>query len=369
MQKNFLYLNFVPENEKGVLKKIKFQIKALEKLGITVERTEIKDNFFCWNNKMKKYYKYGETILSKIKNKLDNFLIFSKLKNKNFYKNIDVIYLRYIGTTPWALLYYKLLKKIGKKIVIEIATYPYDGEVKQENIFTKLDKKYRLELYKYIDKIVTYSNDQKIWGIPCINISNGIDLDEIKMVNKKEKKEEKIVFTSISTCAFWHGLDRFLYSFIEYKENGGINNIVLNIIGEGKETPKLKKIVDENPILKENVIFHGFKSGKELDDIYNETDIAIGSLGIHRITGLKEVQPLKNREYCAKGLPFIISFTDPNFVNKNFVYNNISNDDNIFSIEEIINWYKTLEIKPKEIREYSKQFSWDIQMKKVIDNI
>ena len=231
-----------------------------------------------------------------------------------------------------------------------------------------MDKKYRSELYKYVDKIVTYSKDKEIFGIPCINISNGIDLNEVKLVNKIERNDNKIIFTIVSNCSFWHGIDRFLYSFLEYEKKNSDNNIVFNIVGEGSETPKLKKIVEDNPLLKGCVIFHGFKSGKELDEIYNQTDIGIGSLGIHRIKGLKEVQPLKNREYCAKGLPFVIGFTDSDFKDKDFVYS-VSNDDENFDVEKMIEWYKNLKTTPEEMREYSKKFSWDIQMKKVIDNI
>ena len=100
---------------------------------------------------------------------------------------------RYFYSSPWFISYLKFLKKINLKVILEIPTYPYDGEVK-DNFFTKWDKKYRKELHKYVDKGVTYSNDKKIWGITCINISNGIDLDEIKLRNKKEIKNKIVQF-------------------------------------------------------------------------------------------------------------------------------------------------------------------------------
>lgn len=363
-----LYLNIVPVNEKGVIKKINYQIKSLKNNGCSVEMSYILNDSFYLNNVNIIHYKVGNTFLSKLKNKIENMFLFYKIKKEIFYKNIDYVYIRYPKTYLWTLSYYKFLKKINKKIILEVPTYPYDGEIKKENIFTKMDKKYRSELYKYVDKIVTYSKDKEIFGIPCINISNGIDLNEVKLVNKIERNDDKIIFTIVSNCSFWHGIDRFLYSFLEYKKKNSDNNIVFNIVGEGSETPKLRKIVKDNPLLKGCVIFHGFKSGKELDEIYNQTDIGIGSLGIHRIKGLKEVQPLKNREYCAKGLPFVISFIDPDFKDKDFVYS-VSNDDENFDIEKIIEWYKNLKTTPEKMREYSKKFSWDIQMKKVIDNI
>lgn len=367
MQKKILYLNFVPANEKGVLKKINFQIKAMKKLGMNVEIAMIKDNFFLWENRLKHYYKYGDNIFSKLKNKIDELYIFSKLKNKKFYQDIDIIYLRYIRTTPWSLSYYKFLKKLGKKVVIEIPTYPYDEENKKKNIFDKLDKKYRLKLYKYVNKIVTYSDDKEIWKIPCINIFNGIDLDEVDIITKKLKNNNKITFTSVSNCSFWHGIDRFLYSILEYKKNFSEDNIVFNIVGEGKETSKLKKIVDENPVLKENIIFHGFKSGKELDEIYNQTDIAVGCLGCYR-KGIEKVSSLKNIEYCAKGLPMIFSEIDERYIGKKFVFK-VANDDSEINLLNILKWYKNLEVKPEEIRSFSLKYSWNIQVKKIMENI
>jgi|GEM_PF-4656429 len=48
----------------------------------------------------------------------------------------------------------------------------------------------------------------------------------------------------------------------------------------------------------------------------------------------------------------------------------IINDETIFDIEEIIEWYNNLKVSAEEIREYTKNnLTWDIQMKKVVDYI
>lgn len=357
-----IYLNLVPEYEIGVIKKLDFQIKSFNKLGVNIKKCKIIEEKFYIDDIFINNYHTGTSFKEKLLRKIDLYFCLKKLQRTKLYEGIDFIYIRYFYSSPWFISYLKFLKKANLKVILEIPTYPYDGEVK-DNFFTRWDKKYREELHKYVDKAVTYSNDKEILGITCINISNGIDLDEIKLRNKKEIKK-KIVFTSVSNCSIWHGIDRFIYSILEYIKNNGKEEIVFNIVGEGNEISKLKQIVKENK-LEKYVIFHGKKLGKELDEIYNESDIGIGSLGIHRIS-LEMVQPLKNREYCAKGLPFIISFNDPDFINKEFVYK-VNNDEGVFDIEKIIEWYKTLKINPEEIREYSEIFSWDIQMKKVVD--
>ncbi|RHG36104.1 glycosyltransferase family 1 protein [Fusobacterium varium] len=358
-----IYLNFVQEYEIGVIKKLNFQIKSFNKLGVNIKKCKIIEDKFYIDDFFINNYHIGTSFKEKLLRKIDLYFSLKKLQRTKLYEDINFMYIRYFYSSPWFISYLKFLKKLNLKIILEIPTYPYDGEVK-DNFFTRWDKKYREELHKYVDKIVTYSNDKEIWEIPCINISNGIDLEEIQMIDR-EKIESKIIFTSVSNCSIWHGIDRLIYSILEYIKNNGKEKIIFNIVGEGNEISKLKQIVNENKELENIVIFHGRKSGKELDKIYNITNIGVGSLGIHRIN-LETVQPLKNREYCAKGLPFIISFNDPYFKDKEFVYK-VSNNEKLLDIEKIIEWYKNLKITSKEIREYSKNFSWDIQMKKVVD--
>ena len=71
-------------------------------------------------------------------------------------------------------------------------------------------------------------------------------------------------------------------------------------IGDGPELKSYQELVDRLE-LKDYVIFHGIKEGKELDEIFREADVGVGSLGLHRI-GLSEASPLKHREYAVRGL-------------------------------------------------------------------
>lgn len=358
----------------GIYKKLLFQIEALESLG---NKVDFISDFLDEKNELRILKKDNkEEVLECFSKKTVKFLryiSYNRVYELIVKEKYDCIYIRYAQTAmPF---FNNFLKKISKntntKVILEIPTYPYDGENKiifslnRFKIF--LEKKYRLKLKKYIDKIVTFSQDREIWGIECINISNGINLKEIKMKTEKKQEENIIEFIHVSGTRIWHGIDRFLKSLLEYKEEDGNKKIKLHIVGEGDATPELKNMVQKNLILQEMVIFHGFKIGKELDSIYDRANIAIGSLGIHRI-GLTNVQPLKNREYCAKGLPFIIGFQDIEFDEKEYVYK-VSSDEETFSVSEIIKWYENLKISPKKIREDAEKFTWDIQMKKVVDNI
>lgn len=367
-----LYLTSGEINEfNGVSKKILSQVRAFENKGYEIKLCNViqRGNFLY-----QEIYQQNIYLKKTINNTLGRqYLLYSynKILSYIIKENIDIIYIRYAcNASPSFINFLKNLKKRKICILLEIATYPYDEEISKNGNFLKkikykIEKKYRMFLKNYVDRIITFSNDNEIFGIKTIKISNGIDINRISLVNNK-KLENEINFLGVAQLAFWHGFDRFILSMSEYYKNKPLKVIKFHVVGDGdkKVVEKLKELV-KNYNLENYVIFYGFKSGKDLDKIYNKTNIAIGSLGIHRLN-LKEVQPLKNREYCAKGLPFVISFNDPNFRNKEFVYK-VSNDEKLFDINEIIAWYKNLKISPEKMREYSKQFTWDIQIGKVAE--
>ena len=362
-----LYFTLMPEWAIGVHKKINAQVKSLTKITNTkVIECKLQDEILYFDKEKIGKYNCGKIFYQKIMRKIEEYLILKKLQNKKLYKNIDIIYIRRFNATNWSINYLKFLKGLNKKIILEIATYPYDKEALKESYFVKQDRVWREEYHKYIDKIVTFSEDKKIWNIPCINISNGIDLEDVKLIKKKE--HEGVNFVSVSQCHFWHGIDRFLYSLLQYKKNNGREKIKFHIVGEGAETPKLKKIVDDNVELQDIVVFHGFKSGEELDEIYNNSDIALGSLAAYK-KNIYKSSALKSREYCAKGIPFILGEEDSSLINCEFIHQ-VPNDESLLDIEKIIEWYKNLKVTPEEIRKYAEDnLSWDKQMKKIIDSI
>lgn len=361
-----IYLNFVPEFEKGVKKKIGYQKKALEKLGEKIVSIEIKNSNYCVNDLKILPHFNGKNFLSIFLRKINNITIFYMLKKRMYYSKETKIYIRYLRVTPIFIGYLKYLKSLGLTIILEIPTYPYDNE-SQKNILSLIDKIYRKKLKNFVDWIVTYSEDKTIFEIPCINIYNGIDLEEVKLIEREEKvdrKLKKIIFTSVSNCSFWHGIDRFLFSLEEYYEKNGDIDILFNIVGEGNEKNKLEEIVEKSKHLKEKIIFHGFLEGEKLDKIYEDTNIAVGCLGNHR-KKVYTIQALKNKEYAAKGLPMIFSEDDPSFRNVPFIYR-ASHDDIKINIEEVLKWYKELKITKYNIRDSVEKFSWNKQMKEVI---
>jgi hypothetical protein len=95
--------------------------------------------------------------------------------------------------------------------------------------------------------------------------------------------------------------------------------------------------------------------------------MGIGSLGRHRV-GIQQIKTLKNREYAARGIPFIYSETDSDFDDKPYVLKAPANDLPI-DIPKIIDFYKKLSMSPIEIRNSILDLSWNHQMKHVINEI
>ena len=185
--------------------------------------------------------------------------------------------------------------------------------------------KYFLQFF--VDRIFTYSKDEKIYGISTICSQNGIIFDEIKPLKPKPHSDKEINFISVSKTLLCHGFDRIILGINSYYENGGKVKITYHLIGDGNEIEKYKKLVEKFN-LEDSVLFYGFLGSEELDKIYEKADIAINSIGIHRI-GLKTESTLKSKEYCAKGIPIVSSYYIDSFSvadNKRFVFKVKSNE-------------------------------------------
>lgn len=372
-------LYFVPMEIKefdGISKKVLYQVAALRRLEIEVEICceEIKHNKI-----FRKIFNKDVILEKSVSNKVTKQLLYykyEKMLKYIFENNFDVIYIRYVYmANPCFIKFLKKIKEKNIKVIVEIPTYPYDKELVHKDMIRQIkyfiERKYREKMCNYVDKIITFSNDDEIFGIKTVKISNGIDPNEISIINKKIKRSiNEINFIGVAGIAFWHGFDRFILSMAEYYKNSPPKIIKFHIVGNGDKeiVNNLKNLVKENK-LEDYVTFYGYKSGKELDEIYNKMDVAVGSLGFYRAE-TNAGSPLKTREYIAKGLSVILGYTDLSLKNTlDFIYQ-VSNDESAFDLYKILEWYKNLNITSEEIRKYAENnLSWDIQMKKVVESI
>jgi glycosyltransferase involved in cell wall biosynthesis len=273
--------------------------------------------------------------------RLYKFIIDLSAKDKKY----NFIYSRYHLSDYLFIYILGILSKITNKIVIEIPTYPYRKELlKSKNGLIRLliDLTSRSFLRFYVGRVVTYSNDANIFGIKAINTCNGIIYDDINKSQKLIHTETEINLISVSVTTICHGYDRIIEGIYNYYKNGGNINLVYHLVGDGEEIKLYQELIEQYK-LENNVKLYGFKGGQELDEIYDKADIAIDSLGIHRI-GLVTESTLKAKEYAAKGLPIISTneidvFTQDE--NDKFVFR-VPADESAVDVVSLIQFYKQI---------------------------
>jgi hypothetical protein len=175
----------------------------------------------------------------------------------------------------------------------------------------------------------------------------------------------------VATISIWHGYDRVIEGLHNYYKNRGTakERISFHIVGDasGHEAMRYAELVKKYN-LSDYVIFHGKKSGRELDDLFNGMDVAVGSIGCHRI-GLKYIKSLKNREYCARGIPFFYSETDEDFEDKTFTFKVPPTNDPV-EIERIINFIKAGIFDATAIRQYAiENLTWEKHFGELLQHI
>jgi Glycosyltransferase len=252
-------------------------------------------------------------------------------------------------------------------------TYPYIDEFPwfiKWDIWLK-EKLATSKLKKYIDCIVTYSDDSEIFGIPCLNISNAYDFKQVP--HYSENEEDTIHLIAVASLTFYHGYDRVIEGMKNYYQSGKASQEVkFTLIGDGPVLEGYRKLVEEYQLV-DKISLVGRKKQSELAPYFNQADIGVDSLGRHR-SGVVYNSSLKGKEYLAKGLP-IVSGVKTDLDDRDFPYYlRVSADDTPLDISEIIKFYydimknKTKQDLALEIFLYGKNnFSFDKTFKSVID--
>jgi hypothetical protein len=362
-----IFHGFDPNN--GISKKISYQVDAFKKCGMNVH--------LCYMDEKDTKKRiidgdviadYGNGLLSKILKRTD----FSAISNYVKKNQIDLVYIRSNhNANLFTINMVKKMKAYGAKVVMEIPTYPYDIEYKAQGISRQIfqDKIFRNQLAKYLDAIVTFSDFDKIFGQRTIKISNGIDFDSVKMKTTINDTSKELNLIGVAEIHEWHGFDRIVRGLADYYSKPQDYLVEFHVIGYffSKEIEdEFRKIISDNH-MENYVILYGKKHGTELDNLFDKCDFGIGSLGRHRV-GIDKIKTLKNREYAARGIPFIYSETDSDFDPKPYVLKAPA-DESPIEIQRIIDFYKRNTMSPIEIRESITDLSWKKQMELVIKEV
>lgn len=370
-----LYLtiwNFDKKESDGVAKKILQQVETFRNSGIETDYT-----YILKNEKKVCINVFGkEEVLGKYRGSkgIGSCLILKDYLKKNSYQGI---YIRNFGRIdPWVVGLLKLLHNQGCRILYEFPTFPYDREL-TSNFFARIDlgidRIFRKQIKKYVDRVVTFSPDEKIYGIPTIQTMNGIIVDEQKMVCN-DKKDDFIRLLAVAIFQRSHGYERVIKGMADYKKHGG-KRIILYLVGDGPEKKNYMQLSAKLGV-DDIVKFYPKMAGKGLDDMYELADISLIDFGAYR-ENIYVTSALKSREALAKGLPLMtgckIDICEKQYFPYVLEYPNDSSDLDLFRVEE---FYKAITLGKsktelaKEIRQYAKEnLDMSITMKPIVDYI
>ena len=354
----------------GISKKIRYQVQALSDNGFETHLCYMSDQYEIKRRMLDQTVlaDYGKGIKGKIYKRIE----FTSILRYIMEHQIDFVYIRSShNANPFTIRLIRKIKKAGIRIVMEIPTYPYDQEYDStlRSISLLIDQCFRKQLAKYMDRIVTFSPYTKIFGVPTIQISNGIDFNDIIPKQITNNTSQCLHLIAVAEIHYWHGFDRLLKGLANYYRDYPSYKVYFHLIGEffhPNERQEYMSIIFSNNLIP-YVRLHGRLANEPLDRLFEQCDFGIGSLGRHR-SGITNIKTLKNREYAARGIPFIYSEIDDDFENMPYIMK-IAADETPVDIPQIIQFYQSIDQSPEKIRNSIKHLSWKEQMKKVIESI
>lgn len=280
-------------------------------------------------------------------------------------------YIRHQGTSPLALWALWRLRRNnpGIRIVLEIPTYPYDGENRglRQRLLLLIDRASRGALHRFVDRVVTFSRQTVIFGIPAISTDNGVDLESIAPLTPPPVATLELL--GLANLSFWHGYDRVIAGLARYLRGAPARPVRFHVIGEGSELPHLREQALAAGLQAE-VVFHGAQRGAALEALLKQAHVGISTLAMHRIR--TDTSNIKSREFCARGLPFVIGYADRDFGNDlPFVFHAPASEEPL-DMAAVVDWFDGLREQvpeyPRTMRAYAEaRLGWDTKLRPVLD--
>lgn len=316
----------------GVLSKINNQIIYMKQCGITAN--------LCYAQHQNK------SILSKSCEYLVPFFPSStSWKSISIDKTDKFLYIRrpsYISND-----FIVFLKQIKNKfpniyILLEVPTYPYEGEYRGiRHVILLKDRYNRNRLGTVVDNIVDIFNNNQLFGIDTIKIQNGVVVDSaFKKLPTRNTNDIKMVCAACFN--FWHGMDRLIKGIYLYYNSGGSRLITLDLIGNGDEVSNYKHLV-ENLGLSRFIHFMPAVNSNKLYKLYSNYNLGVESLGRFRTGNISINSSLKSRDYLNAGLPFIGEGNVDVLMDSNYPYYfQVPSNDEPVCIDDVISFFDSI---------------------------
>lgn len=286
-------------------------------------------------------------------------------------EKVEFLYIRHdLNANPLLVGWLRRVRRLGVHIALEIPTYPYDAEFREsgwkEKVQLQIDRLFRHSLARQVDRIVTFSDDDEIFGQKTIRISNGIDFRTIPLKTELHDIAQEVRLLAVANIHPWHGFDRVIEGLKNYYAGPHDRVVKLRIVGDG-----MPDLIDGYARsiaaygLEAYIEITGPRSGAALDAQFAWCDMGVASLARHR-NGIESLKSLKNREYAARGIPFVYSERDSDFDAMPYVVKAPA-DDTPLDIPGLLGWLDTADRTPAHIRTTIEgSLSWERQMQQVI---
>jgi hypothetical protein len=315
---NIIYIAYLPvlDDSLGVLKKIIGQSECLNANGVGIHVVVFykDDSNYLDYNTFPKYFELIKYPYYGIKRPLQLLLLWNNISMLAQKSEYDLVYFRYPGASYFL---YRLLKNNKNKIILEhnsnelfeikMRSRKPKFDVWKEKYFAKISFKYALGNVGKSSDFASHQEFKVGYKLNLKTITNGVfvrDFNSVETPKNKSKNSISIIF--VGNISKWHGLERL---FIGIKNNNSKIKYKLYLVGKKEVFLDLINKYDLNRLINDKIRLTGFKTGYELNELFNKADFAIGSLGLHRLQIFNGV-PLKHREYLSRGIPFVYSGND-----------------------------------------------------------
>jgi len=372
------YLIITDDNpQSGVLKKARYQVDALNDLGMKSELVIITQEVRKQEESGPVRYVYFEKLAKKS--------LMSRLWRAKKIRTIisdiittmdksDILYYRAFGSLMLSYIPITFFRPFRRCRIISEHNSIEFRELLLEGSYGSVIR--NLVLGNFIigqsdgivgvtEEITSYWKRRLFYrAIPHVTIPNGFFVTSVPVRKLPSYTPQELHVLFVGNVSRWHGLDRFIQGVAAYH---GPVHVNLHIVGDGDELENMKTLTHTLAVTR-SVHFHGFLGGPDLDKVFDRYHIAMGSLGIHR-NGLKQASALKVREYCSRGIPFMISNDDPDFP-ATFPYSlPLPPDDTPISMDTVIGFYHAVyahQSHPGEMREFAEEhLDWSVKMKNI----
>ena len=267
----------------GISKKINMQIETFKKLGFDVYYSQYLENgvAICHDGKVIESRVYDNIRLNNV---LRRFRLLSFCKHFIANKHFTLGFIRW---DPVDSLFLQVLDNLDKscdKVMMDFHGYfpGYTGKGikgKYTQITTKMNGD---KLAKYVDYGLVELKADNVFGVKTLPTDTSIDVNKYKPHSYNGSKSELNII-SVSNETVYHGYDRLIMGIAAYNKKNMKGRIVrLHLVG--KMTDKTVKLINRLGV-NDSVILYGYKSGDELNAIYDSCNIAAGPLAPHRIGG------------------------------------------------------------------------------------